>query len=373
MKQRLFQLALFLILVMVPRPLRAQSSGISFPLAFSIKNTTAATVIPPCLGGQTPTTAAPCIQNYGQAGHTITYSWTSGGTLCTMLFDGSNGANGGGPWETLAAANSGLANVTLNQSLGSGNGVKVSFSGTLTQLPLPNTVTVTAGGVTGTDDGAGHITGAGIASGTVTYSTGAIAVTFSAAPGNGVNVNVAYQNSVTTGMIYANGYYTYLRVKLSACAGGSLSAVYTGYSTPLPVTVIADAIVTSSNVAAPLKVTNYGTPYVVKGWQCFNPNNTPAYVQFFKATTAPTLGTGFFFQIGVPAASGLAGTGGTTFVYASPDLPVQNVCCSVGAQELWVGAATTPGGNTAVGTPLVCDFETNGSGPFYPQTPFDPN
>ena len=42
--------------------------------------------------------------------------------------------------------------------------------------------------VTGTDNGSGNITGAGISSGTVNYTTGAISVTFSAAPSSGTAV-----------------------------------------------------------------------------------------------------------------------------------------------------------------------------------------
>lgn len=343
----------------------------AFQQAFSIQNTSAPTIFTNCGTNPWPAPAGspPCFPNLNQVGHTITYSWTSSSALCTMLFDGSNDLQ---TWTTLAASNSGQAAIPLTQTIGTGNGVLVTFSGTLTSLPTPLSVTVTAGAVSGTDNGSGVISGAGIASGTVSYTTGAISVTFSVAPANGVAVVVTYTNRVHTGMIYANGYYTGVRVKLSACQGGTLSAVYTGYYSPLPVTVIADSTFTSSNVKNPVQVTNYGTPFVIKSFQCFNTNSTPAYIQLFKSPTAPTLGANFFYQIGVPAASGLAGTGGSAFSYAQPDIQIDGVCCSVGSSNLWVGAVTTPGGNTAVTTPLVCNFQTNGSGPFYPQTPASP-
>lgn len=54
----------------------------------------------------------------------------------------------------------------------------------------PNSVVVTAGSVTCTDNGSGSITGTGCVSGSVNYTTDAISVTFSAAPANGQAINV---------------------------------------------------------------------------------------------------------------------------------------------------------------------------------------
>lgn len=57
-----------------------------------------------------------------------------------------------------------------------------SYSGTLSWTPVvASSVTITIGAVTGTDDGAGNISGSGIASGTINYSTGAVAITLDAA------------------------------------------------------------------------------------------------------------------------------------------------------------------------------------------------
>lgn len=76
-------------------------------------------------------------------------------------------------------------------NLGTGDGSVATFSTTLTRIPVkPLAVNVTAGVVTGADDGLGGISGTGIAIGTINYNTGAISVTFSPPPAPGVPVNV---------------------------------------------------------------------------------------------------------------------------------------------------------------------------------------
>jgi hypothetical protein len=81
--------------------------------------------------------------------------------------------------------------------IGTGNGSATTFNATLDFIPVKvNTVKVSldgVSGVSGSDNGSGIISGAGIASGTINYTTGAISVTFSSAPANGVDVQVAYQ------------------------------------------------------------------------------------------------------------------------------------------------------------------------------------
>jgi len=79
------------------------------------------------------------------------------------------------------------------ESLGTGDGVATVFASTLDWTPVrASTVTVTAGSISGTDNGSGVIAGTGI-SGTVNYVSGAISVTLSAAPANGVAVSATYQ------------------------------------------------------------------------------------------------------------------------------------------------------------------------------------
>lgn len=87
----------------------------------------------------------------------------------------------------------GFTDVDAPESIGTGDGTTTSFSGTLSNTPIvPKTVTVTAGDVTGTDDGNGNITGTGISSGTIDYDTGEISVSFDSAPASGVSIDVDY-------------------------------------------------------------------------------------------------------------------------------------------------------------------------------------
>jgi hypothetical protein len=68
-------------------------------------------------------------------------------------------------------------------ALGTGDGATTTFSSSFDAAVAAGSVEVVAGGVTGFDDGAGSIAGTGIASGTINYVTGAVSVTYSAAPG----------------------------------------------------------------------------------------------------------------------------------------------------------------------------------------------
>lgn len=87
------------------------------------------------------------------------------------------------------------------QTIGTGNGTLVEFSGTLTALPVEAGSLSATDGVevfTDTDNGNGTGTLAGSAGGTgnINYSTGAIALKFFAAPANGTKVEVAYVGGV---------------------------------------------------------------------------------------------------------------------------------------------------------------------------------
>jgi hypothetical protein len=83
------------------------------------------------------------------------------------------------------------------QTIGIGDGSTTSFAGTLAAPVSPGTVQVTAGAVIGKDNSAGAISGVGISSGSINYTTGAISVTFTAAPASGVPVNVDYPPAST--------------------------------------------------------------------------------------------------------------------------------------------------------------------------------
>jgi hypothetical protein len=69
-----------------------------------------------------------------------------------------------------------------------GDGASLTFFGTLPAPVYPTSITVSAGAVTGTDDGNGNITGTGV-TGTIAYDSGQIGLNFSVAPGIGVAIN----------------------------------------------------------------------------------------------------------------------------------------------------------------------------------------
>ena len=77
--------------------------------------------------------------------------------------------------------------VNINSGLGSeiigtGDTTTVTFTGTLTNVPAADTVTITVDAITATDDGVGGLTGTGVTSGTIDYATGDFSITFDAAP-----------------------------------------------------------------------------------------------------------------------------------------------------------------------------------------------
>ena len=81
-----------------------------------------------------------------------------------------------------------LYSALAGGSIGTGNGSQVTFTGTLAPIPIyPSSVFVqdTTSGITALDNGNGTLSGTGITSGTINYDTGAISVTFSAAPAAG--------------------------------------------------------------------------------------------------------------------------------------------------------------------------------------------
>lgn len=79
------------------------------------------------------------------------------------------------------------------EELGTGTGATKAFAHTLAKVPVqPETVAVTDGVETFTDDGCGRLFGSAGGTGTVNYATGAVAVTFAANVGNGVAVDASY-------------------------------------------------------------------------------------------------------------------------------------------------------------------------------------
>jgi hypothetical protein len=163
--------------------------------------------------------------------------------------------------------------------------------------------------------------------------------------------------------MYANGFFSYYRLAFNPYANGgcnnqTIAGSYYGYSAPLPVTP-RDAWVTVSNISAPATLPQTGDgPVALDGVECTNTGAATAYLQLFDGSN--TLGSNFFFQIGIGA--------GATF--ASGVLP-SYVTSLTGSDTFYAGASTTAGGSTA-GGPLVCDFQLNVTGPFYPLLPVAP-
>jgi len=89
-----------------------------------------------------------------------------------------------------------------DQSLGTGDGAATDFSGTLVNAPIePGSVVVSADLAELTDDGHGHLTGDG--AGTIKYETGAVVVSFDAAPAADVDVSAQSYNLIAGVMVNA--------------------------------------------------------------------------------------------------------------------------------------------------------------------------
>lgn len=96
----------------------------------------------------------------------------------------------------------GYTQTTINESWMVGDGLHVSFgspSGFGLSRVIPTTVVITAGSVTGTDNGTGSIAGTGIVSGSIDYTTGFLTVRFTTAPAVSVPITVQAQSAWTTG------------------------------------------------------------------------------------------------------------------------------------------------------------------------------
>ncbi|MFQ5587747.1 MAG: kelch repeat-containing protein, partial [Nitrospiria bacterium] len=92
----------------------------------------------------------------------------------------------------------------IKKKVGEGDGATTIFTFSLTPGVLqPGSVKVTAGSVVATDDGVGNMSGTGIASGTVDYTTGDVRLTYAAGsiPASGVPVTADYNFQRNSGIL----------------------------------------------------------------------------------------------------------------------------------------------------------------------------
>lgn len=178
--------------------------------------------------------------------------------------------------------------------------------------------------------------------------------------GNGWTVLASGISSsgATNQYLYANGYFSYLRLNVNPavqnCAGATLKGSYAGYQTPLPASTVFTTYRTTSVSTPTAPIAAYLTPTLVGSVQCTNPGTATAYLQLFDSATTPTLGTSVLYEVGIPA--------GQNWNFPSaPYFIAQN--------RLWLGAATSIGGSSAVATALTCNLQASLTGPFYPLNP----
>lgn len=96
----------------------------------------------------------------------------------------------------LSASAEGLVpyEVVATEGVGAGDGTEKDFTATLAKVPaLAGSVEITDSVETFADDGLGRLTGDAGGSGTIVYATGAVSVTFHAAPANEAAVTAAYE------------------------------------------------------------------------------------------------------------------------------------------------------------------------------------
>lgn len=163
------------------------------------------------------------------------------------------------------------------------------------------------------------------------------------------------------GLLYANGYYSFLRVKVEPCTASVLTATYTGYPVPLPINIVPDRVTTyfSSNTNQNNPViygsghANEDIPFMVQGFQCFNSDASITSLFLYDSFASPSSGA-YFFDIVIPA--------GATYNYSGPPFLIVN------GTALWTDTSKTlnPGGGRT--NTLICNFETLSQGPLYPIT-----
>jgi hypothetical protein len=123
--------------------------------------------------------------------------------------------------------NTHITNVAIvGEVEATGNGVATTFSGTFQNGNLiVSTITLTAGAVVATDNGAGQLTGAGVISGSINYTTGVFTITYSVAVANATNItaNYTYTPVIRTIFEYNAGNQQYQTIV--AWSGGASNSI----------------------------------------------------------------------------------------------------------------------------------------------------
>jgi len=114
--------------------------------------------------------------------------------IVTLEFEANSGTlKKGAIVSRNRGTNLAVAFENANETIGTGDGTVTDFNADLTNAPVAfETITVTDGTQTLTDNGHGVLEGDG--SGTINYQTGAVSVKFTNPPANGAAIRVSYAN-----------------------------------------------------------------------------------------------------------------------------------------------------------------------------------
>jgi hypothetical protein len=345
-------------------PVEAQSGTVSFSLTFQVPVSSFTTYIP--------------IPNRNQIGHTVNYSFATnpGNQLlanCGIFFDMANNGDGttsGSKWATLAG--SGNPFGQQNGSF-SGNGYSTFYRLKIPEC-TPSAITITY---------VGYFSEIPILTlpfnGDNRYGSSPISIALPvradpiyATPG----VMNGFQCSNPDS---SNGAWLQLYVASSAPTIGSgvvyetlIPAGQTIDYAGNPLSYYALAVGSTANLLFASAATGPGVGQAVT----FNATPTAAGASYVQGDVGSNLTvTSCGATVEILQVNGGAGTGGVTQIGTSPVSGGSG--CHTGAGQGTTGGTgsgatvniTAAAGTTAVTTPVICNFQTNGNGPYYPFNP----
>jgi hypothetical protein len=170
--------------------------------------------------------------------------------------------------------------------------------------------------------------------------------------------------TIKTVTAQANGYYPYLRIKVLPCSY-AVSVSYTGYSNSQQINF--------TGYPSVIAVTSYGTtglgyltPTVLQGLSCTNTDSANTAWLHVLANAATRIAPDDFIlmETGIGPSA--------TWNYFGPPINLLGVTQTTALNYLYFGAFTTSSGATPVTNPVLCNFQSNGSGPYYPFFPLSP-